>query len=128
MFSLICLLFCLPFYILYLFVKVFIYLIAFILSLISNIHRKPNKSEDNEEYYAERNTLNTSNDYNFLNINKYDGHIKGYYDNSYCNNVENSKQPVINRRRNDFVQLTDTELKITIEKIQELYKELGFKK
>ncbi len=107
MFQLIWLLFCLPFYILYLAIKMFIYIVIFIISLISFIFDIVSKKKKNKKI--------VKNNLKIDNIQKI----------NYNSKLENIQEKTI-KREFQLIQLTDIELKLTTQKIQELYKELGF--
>lgn len=106
MFHLMWLLVKISIYIVYWFVKIIVYILALVTSLVTasfwNNSKEENKSEkDNYE-------------------------IKNYYEKlNYSYNKE-EKYKIVHKEEYGITQATDTELRVTIEKIQELYKELGF--
>ena len=124
MFQLMWLSLCLLFYILSIAVGIGIYIFVFIIKLIKIVIRALFKSVKNQKKYKkairkynikETNQLDISKE-----INKCDYNVENY----------NEKLQYYNKNENkDFIlsQVTDTELKVTVEKIQELYNELGFK-
>ena len=141
MFQLIGLLFGLPFYILYIAIKIGVYVFIFIISLISAVIEALAKSEKNKQNKDKiRNTLSSienfseiapnegTNEYNdtenYVNECSYD--IENYYEKSSNYNKKEIEEPIVHKSEYKLTQITDIELKITIDKIQEIYKELGF--
>lgn len=110
--QLIFLLFCLPFYVIYW----CCYALVFLISIISGIYKILTRKKDNKK--VDPNILDYDRDYNISNI-------KDYYNKLHYNTKEN-KEKIKSKKEYNIVQLTDTELRLTTEKIQELYKELGF--
>lgn len=85
-------------YIVYWFVKIIVYILALVVSLVTSSSWNNSKEENKSE--------------------KDNYEIKNYYEKlNYSYNKEEY----------GITQATDTELRVTTEKIQELYKELGFK-
>lgn len=115
MFNLIVLLLCLPFYITYWIIKLVYNFLLFVINLIFS-NKNSNKNIENYE-----------NNYNVSNINNVEYTIlqsnRDFINNQKVTNNINVKN---NIEQNKLIPLTDTELRITVEKIQELYKELGF--
>ena len=84
--------------------------------------RKKNIKETN---YLDTSKVNNNFYYNVENYNE-----KLNYYNNFDKKIAIFSFNYYNKKRNkDFIlsQVTDTELKVTVEKIQELYNELGFK-
>ena len=124
MFQLIWLLFCLPFYILSITVGIGIYLFILIIKLIKIVIKAFFKSVKSQKKYEKAIRKKNIKETNYLDTSK--------VNNNFYYNVENYNEKLnyYNKKRNkDFIlsQVTDTELKVTVEKIQELYNELGFK-
>lgn len=110
MFQLICFLLCLPFYLFYIVVKVEIYILIFIIKLISNIVAALLQNERNYK----SNKFKTTN--SLISIEN----------NSKKLSYNDEKEVIVHKSEYKLTQITDIELKITIDKIQEIYKELGF--
>ena len=73
------------------------------------------KNKNNKECKSNTDILGINNSYNTSDVSN----IANYYEKLHYKTTKNKKRCVL-------IQLTDTELKVTIEKIQELYRELGF--
>lgn len=113
MFKLILTLFFLPFYVFYWSFKIFLGIFVFITNLISNTHKTYCLNKDN------KNISKVSTDYS---IDYSTDNIENYYEKlNYL-----PKETNIRKKEYNVVQATDTELRVTINKIEELYKELGF--
>lgn len=123
MFQLIWLLLCAPFYILYISIKISIYAVIFIIEVISGIIKCFLPEEKNQKRYngvdIKQNELNVSKEYNC--------NVDNYYEKLHYYDKQKDMNPVIHKNKYMISQITDTELKVTVEKIQELYNELGFK-
>lgn len=130
MFQLIWLLLCAPFYILYISIKISIYAVIFIIEVISGIIKCFLPEEKNQKRYKGVNIKQKNNkiNQNKLNVSKeYNCNVDNYYEKLHYYDKQKNIDPVIHKNKYILSQITDTELKVTVEKIQELYNELGFK-
>lgn len=93
-------------YIVYWFVKIIAYILTLVISLVTAIFLNNSKKEHKleEENYE----------------------VKNYYEKLDYNYNKKEKYKIVRKEEYGITQITDTELKVTTEKIQELYKELGF--
>lgn len=129
MFQLIWLLVCAPFYILYIFIKISIYVIIFIIEIISAIIKCFSLEDKNEKRYrgVDIKQKNNKIEQNELYVSKeYNCNVDNYYEKLHYYDKQEEMNPVIHKNKYMISQITDTELKVTVEKIQELYNELGF--
>ena len=134
MFQLIWLLICMPFHIAYISIEISIYAFIFIIEIISGIIKCFLPEEKHLKQYKEanikpkikkinQNKLNIPKNYN----SEYNCNIDNYYKKLHY--YDKQKNIVLTIQKNEYTlsPITDTELKVTVEKIQELYSELGFK-
>ena len=119
MFYLILIIIFLPFYMFYFFIKVFAYIIIFTISLIKLIFEKRHEKV-HEDYMEEMPQILESDNYNIENSDLYNIRSNNNYNKLYINPIKPNKKECL------LIQLTDTELRATVEKIQELYKKNGF--
>lgn len=70
-----------------------------------------------------QNKLNVSKEYN----NEYNCNVDNYYEKLHYYDKPKNIDSVIHKNKYMLSQITDTEVKVTVEKIQELYNELGFR-
>lgn len=90
-----------------------IYIVVAIASLISSISLKKNQNNKKTQEIANAETKDSFD-------------VEKYYENLE-NEVRNKRNKIlIDKKENGPIPITDTELRITIEKIQDLYKEFGF--
>ena len=129
MFHLLLFLFCFPFYVMYWEIKVLFYAITVIVSFIINliqISSQSNIREDiikNNEKKTVKRTYGEIRDEGNSNIQS-----NKYIDLYDLNKKTKNKNDDVDNKNYKFelTELSDLECKITIEKIQELYKECGF--
>ncbi len=129
MFHLLLFLFCFPFYVMYWAIKVLFYAITVIVSFIINliqISSQSNIREDiikNNEKKTVKRTYGEIRDEGNSNIQS-----NKYIDLYDLNKKTKNKNDDVDNKNYKFelTELSDLECKITIEKIQELYKECGF--
>lgn len=127
MFQLIWLLLCFPFYMLSIAIGIIIYIVYFCIKIISIVIGCLLKNGQGAKKYKkvirkpkQLNTLKNNN-------NEYNDNIENYYEKLHYYDEKEKKNIVSYGKEYALSQVTDLELKITIEKIQELYNELGFK-
>lgn len=134
MFQLIWLLVCLPLYIFYISIKISVYVFIFIIEAIGGIIKCFLPEEKNQKQYKavsiktknnkfNQNELNVPKDHN----NEYNCNVTNYYEKLYYYDEQKNIDSAIQKNEYILSQITDVELRVTVEKIQELYDELGFK-
>ncbi len=130
MFQLIWLLICALFYILYISIKISIYIVIFIIEIISGIIKCFLPEEKKPKRYK---VVNVKQKDDKINQNKsnvpkeYNYNVDNYYEKLHYYDKQTNIDPEMQKSEYRLSQITDTELKVTVEKIQELYNELGFK-
>lgn len=140
MFKLIWLLVCLPFYIIYISIEISVYVFIFIIEIISSIIKCFLPEEKNPKQYKKvnikskinkinRKKLNVLKDYNdeYKYSDEYNCNVDNYYEKLHYYDKPKNIESATQKKKYILSQITDTEIKVTIEKIQELYSELGFK-
>lgn len=127
MFQLIWLLLCFPFYMLSIAIGIIICIFAFSIKIISIVIGCFLKNGKGTKKYKK--TIRKPKQLNTLknNNNEYNHNLENYYEKLHYYDEKENESLITYRKEYMLSQVTDLELKITIEKIQELYNELGFK-
>lgn len=134
MFQLIWVLVCLPLYIFYISIKISVYVFIFIIEAIGGIIKCFLPEEKSQKQYKavsiktknnkfNQNELNVPKDHN----NEYNCNVANYYEKLHYYDEQKNIDSTIQKNEYILSQITDVELRVTVEKIQELYDELGFK-